>query len=427
MNKNHKFTRRSFLKTSIASITALTIVPRYVLGGPGFTPPSEILTRAVIGTGGMGMGHVTSVNTACKLLAVCDVDEKHLATALKAGGADVKGYRDFREVLARKDIDIVHIPTPPHWHALISIAAAKAGKDIWCEKPMTRTIAEGEAVKAAMAKYKRIFRLNTWFRFDSSFYGMGVSVKPIKKLVQAGVFGWPLKITLGGTTGFDWKQNAWCGRTDLTPQPVPPELDYDLWLGPAPVKPYHPHRVHQTFRGYWDYDGGGLGDMGQHYLDPVQYILGKDDESPIHIEADTGPQDRDAVLPWRRISLRYADGCEIILDGENKDDAPFLSGPRGKLTKALVSDIPDLADKIRDLPDPEPQVTDFVQAVKTRKKFALNEINGHRSCTLINLAKIAVETGRPLRFNSKKQRFIDDAKANDYVKQPMRSPWKIKV
>ena len=427
MNKNHKFTRRSFLKTSIASITALTIVPRYVLGGPGFTPPSEILTRAVIGTGGMGMGHVTSVNTSCKLLAVCDVDEKHLATALKAGGADVKGYRDFREVLARKDIDIVHIPTPPHWHALISIAAAKAGKDIWCEKPMTRTIAEGEAVKAAMAKYKRIFRLNTWFRFDSSFYGMGVSVKPIKKLVQAGVFGWPLKITLGGTTGFDWKQNAWCGRTDLTPQPVPPELDYDLWLGPAPVKPYHPHRVHQTFRGYWDYDGGGLGDMGQHYLDPVQYILGKDDESPIHIEADTGPQDRDAVLPWRRISLRYADGCEIILDGENKDDAPFLSGPRGKLTKALVSDIPDLADKIRDLPDPEPQVTDFVQAVKTRKKFALNEINGHRSCTLINLAKIAVETGRPLRFNSKKQRFIDDAKANDYVKQPMRSPWKIKV
>ena len=427
MNKNHKFTRRSFLKTSIASFTALTIVPRYVLGGPGFTPPSEILTRAVIGTGGMGMGHVTSINTACKLLAVCDVDDKHLQNAVKAGGADVKGYRDFRDVLARKDIDIVHIPTPPHWHALISIAAAKAGKDIWCEKPMTRTIAEGEAVKAAVAKYKRIFRLNTWFRFKDSFYGMGVPVKPIKKLVQAGVFGWPLKITLGGTTGFDWKQNAWCGRTDLTPQPVPPELDYDLWLGPAPVKPYNLHRVHQTFRGYWDYDGGGLGDMGQHYLDPVQYILGKDDESPVHIEAQTGPQDRDAVLPWRRISLRYADGCEIILDGENKDDAPFLSGPRGKLTKALVSDIPDLADKIRDLPDPEPQVTDFVQAVKTRKKFALNEINGHRSCTLINLAKIAVETGRPLHFNSKKQRFIDDARANAFVEQPMRGPWKIKV
>jgi len=427
MNKSHKFTRRAFLKASVASFATISIVPRYVLGGEGFTPPSETLTRAVIGTGGMGMGHVTNINTACKLLAVCDVDQKHLQTALQKAGPDAKGYSDFREVLARKDIDIVHVPTPPHWHALISIAAAKAGKDIWCEKPMSRTIAEGEAVKAAVAKYKRIFRLNTWFRFDSPFYGMGTPVKPIKKLVMAGVFGWPLKITLGGNTGFDWKQNQWCGRTDLTPQPVPAELNYDMWLGPAPQKPYHPHRVHQTFRGYWDYDGGGLGDMGQHYLDPTQYILGKDNESPIHIEAETGPQDRDAVLPWKRISLRYADGCEIILDGENTDKAPFLSGPKGTLTKDLDSSIPNLVDKVRDLPDPEPQVTDFVKAVKTRSKFALNEINGHRSCTLINLAKIAVETGKPLHFDSKTQRFVDDPVANSYIEQPMRGPWKIEV
>ena len=246
MNKRHLVSRRRFLKTSIASLTTLTLVPRYVLGGAGFTPPSEILTRAVIGTGGMGMGHVKDINTACKLLAVCDVDAQHLQAAVKSGGDDVKGYKDFREVLARKDIDIVHIPTPPHWHALISIAAAKAGKDIWCEKPMSRTIAEGEAVKAAIAKYNRIFRLNTWFRFEGGFYGMGIPVKPIKKLVQAGLLGWPLKVTVGGPTGFDWKQNQWCGRTDLTPQPVPPELDYDLWLGPAPKKPNHPHRVHQT-------------------------------------------------------------------------------------------------------------------------------------------------------------------------------------
>jgi predicted dehydrogenase len=427
MNKSHKLTRRTFLKSSIASIASVSLVPRHVLGGQGFTPPSEVLTRAVIGVGGMGMGHVTSINTACKLLAVCDVDKAHLAKALEAGGPDVKGYHDFREVLERKDIDIVHVPTPPHWHALISIAAAKAGKDIWCEKPLSRTIAEGEAVVAAVAKYKRIFRLNTWFRFDSPFYGMGVSVKPIKKLVQAGMFGWPLKITLGANTGFDWKQNLWCGRTDLTPQPVPAELDYDLWLGPAPEKPYHPHRVHGSFRGYWDYDGGGLGDMGQHYLDPVQYILGKDDESPTHIEADTDAQHDDAVLPWRRVSIRYADGCEIILDGENKDTAPFLSGPKGNLTKELESSIPNLIDKIRDLPDPAPQLTDFVKAVKTREKFALNEVNGHRSCTLINLAKIAVKTGRPLRFDSKKQRFIDDPGANAYIDQPMRGSWSLKA
>jgi predicted dehydrogenase len=427
MNKSRTLTRRAFFKASIASLATLSIVPRHVLGGAGFTPPSEVLTRAVIGTGGMGMGHVSSINTACKLLAVCDVDEKHLQTALKAAGPDVKGYRDFREVLARKDIDIVHVPTPPHWHALISIAAARAGKDIWCEKPMSRTIAEGEAVKTAIAKYQRIFRLNTWFRFDGPFYGMGTPVKPIKKIVQAGLLGWPLKINLSGTTGFDWKQNQWCGRTDLTPQPVPPELDYNMWLGPAPAKPYHPHRVHQSFRGYWDYDGGGLGDMGQHYLDPVQYLLGKDEESPTNIEVETGPQDRDAVLPWKRISLRYADGCEIMLDGENKDTAPFLTGPKGTLTKDLESSIPNLIDKVKDLPDPVPQLTDFVQAVKTRQKFALNEINGHRSCTLINLAKIAVQTGRPLHFDSAKQRFVNDDAANAYIEQPMRAPWKIEA
>ena len=428
MNESRQFTRREFLRTSIATLATISIVPRHVLGGPGVTPPSEILTKAVIGVGGMGQAHLTEINPTCKLLAICDVDAKHLEAGLKKGGPEVKGYRDFREVLARKDIDIVHIPTPPHWHALISIAAAKAGKDIWCEKPMSRTIGEGEAVKAAIAKYGRIFRLNTWFRFEGGFYGMGVNVRMIKKAVQAGLFGWPLKVTLGGPTGFDWKQTEWCGRTGLIPQPVPPELDYDMWLGPAPKKPYHPHRVHATFRGYWDYDGGGLGDMGQHYLDPVQYLLDKDNESPIRIEADTSPQDPDAVLPWRQISMKYADGCEIIFDGENKDKAAaFIAGPQGKLFRDFESDIPDLRAKIQSLPDPEPQLTDFIKAVKTRQKFALNEVNGHRSCTLVNLAKIAVQTGRVLRFDPKKQRFIDDKKANALIYQPMRSPWKLRV
>lgn len=425
MNKRHQLTRRHFLGASIASLTTLTILPRHVLGGPGFTPPSEILTRAVIGTGGMGMGHVTGINLGCKLLAVCDVDEQHLKTAVKAGGADCKGYKDYREVLARKDIDIVHIPTPPHWHAIIAIAAAKAGKDIWCEKPMTRTIGEGEAVVAAVKKYKRIFRLNTWFRFQDGFYGMGTAVKPIKKAVQNGMLGWPLKVTLNASTGFDWKF-GWVGRTDLTPQPVPAQLDYDFWLGPAPFKPYHPHRVHGTFRGYWDYDGGGLGDMGQHYLDPVQYILGKDNESPVEIESEAPPQDKDAVGIFRRIRLKYADGCEIILDGENRDkDAAFIQGPLGKLMKGMKSDIPDFEKKLAGLKDPEPQITDFVQAVKTRQKFALNEINGHRSCTLVNLSKIALQTGRVLHFDPKRQRFINDKDANSYIHQPMRGNWKL--
>lgn len=425
MNKKHGFTRRDFLKNAVLTAATINIVPRFVLGGAGFTPPSERLTRAVIGCGGMGMGHVTGINTECKLLAVCDVDDLHLQEALRKAGPDAKGYRDFREVLARKDIDIVHVPTPPHWHALISIAAAEAGKDIWCEKPMTRTIYEGEKVVEAVKKNGRIFRLNTWFRFKDGFYGMGTTVAPIKKAVANGLLGWPLKVTLSGVTGFDWKF-VWNGRTDLTPQPIPANLDYNFWLGPAPEKPYHPHRVHATFRGYWDYDGGGLGDMGQHYLDPVQYILGKDEESPVEIEADSQPQHPDAVLTWRRLRMKYADGCEIILDGENKDQsAAFISGPKGKIFKNFKSDIPDFEKKIAELPEAAPRVTDFVQAVKTRSKFALNEVNGHRSCTLVNLCKVALQTGRVLHFDSARQRFVNDADANSYIQQPMRGPWKV--
>lgn len=421
MSGEKKITRRTFIKHTLAASAALSIVPRYVLGGEGFIPPSDEPTKAVIGVGGMGRGHLKY--PGARLLAVCDVDENHLNRALEIAGPGVDGYKDFRDVLQREDIDIVHIPTPPHWHALISIAAAGAGKDIWCEKPLTRTIGEGQRVVEAVQKNGRIFRVNTWFRFEGQFYGFGTTVKPIKKVVENDLLGWPLKVTVSAATGFDWKF-YWSGKTFLKPKPVPEELDYDMWLGPAPYKPYHPHRVHGTFRGYWDYDGGGLGDMGMHYLDPVQYILDKDWTSPVEVEADCPQQHPDACGSWRRIRLVYADGCEIILDGENKDkNAAFIEGPEGKLFPGLESDIPHLAEKIASLPDPETQVTDFIKAVRTRKKFALNEANAHRSCTLVNLSKIAVQLGRPLRFDPVQQIFVGDEAANRLIHQPMRSPW----
>jgi len=421
MSGKKSFTRRKFLKKTLAATAGFTIVPRFVLGGTGFVPPSDEPTKAVIGVGGMGRGHLNY--PGAKLLAVCDVDENHLKRALEIGGPGVEGYKDFRDVLERKDIDIVHIPTPPHWHALISVAAAEAGKDIFCEKPMTRTIGEGKRVVEAVQRNGRIFRINTWFRFQSRYYGFGTTVKPIKKIVENNLLGWPLKVTVNAATGFNWKF-YWSGRTFLKPKPVPNELDYEMWLGPAPYKPYHSHRVHNTFRGYWDYDGGGLGDMGMHYLDPVQYILDKDHTSPIEIEADCPQQHPDACSSWRRIQLKYADGCMIILDGENKDkNAAFIEGPEGKLFPGLESDIPHLKEKINSLPDPKPQLTDFTEAVRTRKKFTLNEDNAHRSCTIVNLSKIAVRLGRPLRFDPVKQLFIGDEEANRLIHQPMRAPW----
>lgn len=429
MKHTHQYTasRRQILK-GLAAMATVQIVPRHVIG-QGHTPPSEMLTKAVVGCGSMSEAHL--FNYPGKLLAVCDVDKKHLqrrhAEAKRNGMSDVKAYHDYREVLQRDDIDIVHIVTPPHWHGLIAIAAAKAGKDIWCEKPMTRTIGEGNKVIEAIAEHERIMRINTWFRFDGRYYSTMKPSLEIRKAVAAKLFGWPVKFHIGpNLVGGGWKLKMWAGRTDLTEQPVPEELDYDRWLGPAPVKPYHPHRVHESFRGYWDYDGGGLGDMGQHFLDPAQYILGKDETSPVAIEVDTQKQHPDAVLPWRKLVMRYADGCEIHCWGETETpkELPVIEGPEGKLFPQWKSDIPGFREKAQGLPDPDAggRITDFHQAVRERKKFALNEINGHRSCTLINLGKVAVKLGTNLTFDPDKQVFTGDGagEANKLIHQPMR-------
>lgn len=427
MDKNTPNTpsRRKFIKGSLSALAAFSIVPRHVLG-KGFLAPSDQLTKAIVGVGGMGRGHIPYAGT--KVVAICDVDKRHIKMALNDLGptaSGVKTFSDYRELIQLPEVDIVHVATPPHWHGIIAADAARAGKDVWCEKPMTRTIGEGKRLVEAVQQHGRIFRLNTWFRFESNFYGMNTTVKPIKKLVESGLLGWPLKVTVSRTTGFDWKF-YWVGKTDLKPEPIPAELDYDMWLGPAQYKPYSEHRVHGTFRGYWDYDGGGLGDMGQHYLDPIQYFLGKDDTSPISVEIDAPQQHTDAVGTWRRIEYTYADGCKIILDGEGKDEnVPYIEGPKGKLYPNFRSDIPDLEKKLAAFPDSEPQVTDFVEAVKKRQKFALNEENGHRSCTIVNLGLTALRLGRSLKYDPVKQLFVDDEGANRLIDQPMRGPWTI--
>ncbi|HRI22383.1 MAG TPA: Gfo/Idh/MocA family oxidoreductase, partial [Panacibacter sp.] len=308
MQVKHFRSRRSFIKNSLGAVAAFTIVPRHVLGR-GFIAPSDQLSKAVIGVGGMGRGHFDYAGT--RVAAICDVDKTHLKEAAAMLPSGVKTFTDYREVLQLPEVDIVHIATPPHWHGIIAADAARAGKDIWCEKPMTKTIGEGKRLVEAVQQHGRIFRLNTWFRFEDTFYGMKTTVKPIKKLVESGMLGWPLKVTVSRHTGFDWKF-YWVGKTNLEVMKPPEELDYDMWLGPAPYKPYNPHRVHQTFRGYWDYDGGGLGDMGQHYIDPIQYFLGKDNDSPISVEIDEPQQHPDVVGTWRRIEYTYADGCKII-------------------------------------------------------------------------------------------------------------------
>ncbi|MBQ1865577.1 MAG: Gfo/Idh/MocA family oxidoreductase, partial [Bacteroidales bacterium] len=233
--------RRDFLKKSGAA-ALFTILPRNVLGAMNtgvqgansYVAPSDQITKGIIGTGGIGMSrqHFTS-DESCRLVAVCDVDKDHLNRALKAGeerfGQKLQPYADWRDLVADPNVDIVHIATPSHWHGIMAVTAAKAGKDIFCEKPMTRTIAEGERVVEEVGRRGRIFRLDTWFRFKDTFYGLGTTVEPLKKLVDSGALGWPLTVRISGATGFAWKF-YWTGKENLVPQAVPDVLDYDMWL-----------------------------------------------------------------------------------------------------------------------------------------------------------------------------------------------------
>ncbi|WP_343673075.1 Gfo/Idh/MocA family oxidoreductase [Chitinophaga sp.] len=407
--------RREFLKNIAGTVVAFTIIPRHVLGR-GYPAPSDQLTKGVIGMGVAGRQHIDYAGT--RVTAICDVDKSKLLTDKK-----VKTFDDYRHLLLQKDVDIVHIATPPHWHGLIAMEAAAAGKDIWCETPMTHSIAEGKQVVNAVQTYGRIFRLNMNHRLEGNFYGTNLPVKKLKKLTFSGLLGWPLTITLAPQTGFSWPAQ-YIGLTSLPAQPVPATLNYDRWLGPAPYKPYHIDRI-RNFGGYWDYGGGILGEIGQQYLDPVQYLLDKDETSPTEVEVETPLQHPDAAGTWQKITFTYQDGCKIILDPEGRNaDAPFISGPNGKLYADFRSDIPDLEKQLANFPDPPLAVTDFVKAVKERQTFVTNEENGHRSCTLVNMGKIALQLGRSLQYDPEKQTFLFDEGANKLLNQPLRTTWK---
>ena len=448
-----KQTRRSFLKGA-AAIGAFNLVPAKVLWGAD--APSNQLTRALIGFGSIAHSENHLPFKGSRLVGLCDPDQLRVAEGLEAaeknGWGKVKAYKDFLELLADPGVDIVHICTPPHWHGVQSLMAARAGKDIWCEKPMTRTVGEGKRVMDYVKAKGRMFRLNTWFRFQGGFYGFGTTVKPIRQVVEGGVLGkGPLRCVFGAGQGFSWKF-YWSGKVNLDPEPCPKTFDWDMWLGPAPWKPYNKHRTHGTFRGYWDYDSGGLGDMAQHYLDPLQYLLCKDETSPVKVDYVGPKQHPDVVGRFDRITLTYADGTEVILDGdESLKEEPLLRGangvtvwPVGKLDGKVINggwtnedvaktqffgmldangvkiDVPSL---LKSLPEPAPQQTDFIDSVRTRRKFCLNEETGFRSCTMFNLAIAAERLGRGFEFDPVKLVAKDDEAANRFLYQEMRDPW----
>ncbi|HEX8912728.1 MAG TPA: Gfo/Idh/MocA family oxidoreductase [Humisphaera sp.] len=409
--------RRAVLKSAAAAAAAIPfhIVPRHCLGGPDAPapPPSETVTGALIGVGGRGPGTFSGMvdqfkklNMGVKKVAECDV--KYV------GRADDKTlYTDFRRLLDRDDLDVVAIATPPHWHGLISIAAAQAGKDVLCEKPMTRTIAEGRAVVNAFKRYNRVYQVGTFGRFSVSRDKGKIETH---KLMRSGLLtpNPGVHVKAGGL-----KVKEWSGRPNVRIENPPKNLDWDLYCGPRPLKPFVGPRFGQTHRQYWDYDGGGLSDMGQHFTDPFQWTYGKDDTSPVRVEAHAPPQHPEVTGMWAWVELTYADGFTLVLDsrewGEPYDRKPAREPKVGDLSEADQK-------KFKAIKDPAPLLT-FAEAVVQRKEAGGNAEVSHRACTILNLATIAIRLGRPLTYDPVAERFENDEEANRLVDQPMRAPW----
>ena len=390
-----------------AATWGFQVVPRHVIG-QGQTPPSEMVGAALIGAGGRGPSTYSDLTRkhGLPIRKIADCDVKYV------GSEDGKTrYSDFRRLLERKDLDVVAIATPPHWHALISIAAMEAGKDVVCEKPMTRTIAEGRAVVEAAERTKRIYQIGTYGRFGQQ----GKEKLEMRKMMQLG-FAKGRGVRYLRRGGFKVRQ--WSGPVNVAPQEVPANLNWNLYCGPSPLKPYQPPRFGGMHRGYWDYDGGGLSDMGQHYLDPLTFLYGKDDTGPVEIEAHAPPAHPEVVGLWGWVKHTFADGFELILE----------SGEWGELTglktvglrKEMLTD--EERATLAATPDPEPLVG-FGEAVKTRKLAGGNASVAHRTCSLLHLTNIAIRTGRKLKWDPEKEVFEGDEEANRLVDQPMRAPW----
>ena len=399
--------RRSFIKRATAATAGFTIVPSHVVSGQGKAPPpSETLGGALIGVGGRGPGTFKRLGENVQMLAKCDV--KYV------GQEDNKTlYSDFRRLLERKDIDVIAIATPPHWHALISMAAAAAGKDVICEKPMTRFITEGRAVVETFKRYDRIFQIGTFGRFSVSKKKGNIQKH---KIMKSGLLD-PCPVVFHHKGGLKVKQ--WSGRADLTPSDPPKNLNWDLYVGPSPMKPYVNQRTGGTHRNYWDYEGGGLADMAQHSLDPFQWIYAKDHTSPVEIEAHAPPAHPELCAMWGWIEMKYADGLTLVMESGEWGDPYTRKKGRGLSLQDLSQD--DQAT-IAAMPEPDPLVT-FTEAVKTRQQAGGHAEAAHRCATLLHLANIAIRTGGKIKYDPVKEVIVGNELANRLVNPPMRAPW----
>ena len=406
-----KISRRRFVKTAAAAVSVgPLIVPRHVLGGAGFVAPSDTFGGALIGCGDRGNATFQGMRPGLNVRKLADCDVKFLD---RANNETI--FTDFRRVMDDKNIDLVAIATPAHWHALICIAAAQAGKDILCEKPFTHSIGEGRAVVNAVNRYGRVCQVGTYGRFGVSGDSNSILTH---KIMESGLLRncQAVHIIRGG-----FKVRAWSGRADLPTAPVPVNLDWNMYCGKSPLMPFVRERFGGSHRGYWDYEGGGLGDMGQHQLDPWQWLYAKDDTSPVEIEAYAPPADPEVAGMWAWVEMHYADGLTLVLDSGEWGPRYTERADR----RVSINDLDrDGQAAVMETPNPE-RLVSFADAVRTRRQPGGHAEAAHRTATILHLANIAIRVGRKIRFDPVLEQIVGDEEANRLVSPPMRAPWHI--
>jgi predicted dehydrogenase len=391
--------------------------------------PNDQINIACVGTGGsrggFRMGFYDTMALAgqpnVKVVAVCDVDGTHLAEAKREFG-DCDAYADFRKVIEREDVDAVVIGTPDHWHAIIAAAAMRAGKDVYCEKPLTLTIDEGKRLTAIWKETKCVFQTGSQQRSDGRF-------RLACELVRNGRIGKVKRVEAhlpGGATG---------GPFEV--KPVPSDFDFNMWLGPAPLADYMPERTHGNFRHWLEYSGGMMTDWGAHHNDIAQWGLGMDRSGPIAVEAiGTRHFGHNCFNAFQEFQVTYTYPGDITLvasnQGENgvhfegTDGWIFISRETIRASDQALIDEP-LPDSAARLYKSDNHHANFIECMRSRKQPICDAEIGHRSVSVCHLGNICLMLGgRRLEWDPERERFRGlETEANRLVSRPMRGTWKV--
>ncbi len=434
-------TRRNFLSKSItvAAATGLfSAFPQTVSGS--WKGANEKLVAGVIGINGMGFADLQAFlkqpNTECS--AICDVDEnvlnKRAADIEKIQGKKPALYKDFRKLLEDKSIDVIIIGTPDHWHCIPFIYALQAGKHVYCEKPLSNTVEEIELMKKAAGKYNKVVQIGQWQRSDPHW-------QDAIAYVHSGKLGMIRTVRA-------WSYQGWMKSIPVFPdEPVPAGVDYDFWLGPAPVKPFNRNRFHFNFRWFWDYAGGMMTDWGVHILDYA--LFGMNVSQPKSIMAMGGkfayPQDA-AETPDTLQALFEFNGFTLLWDHAIGIDGGYYGRSHGVgfvgNNGTLVVDR-DGWEVIPERPDGNPAM-EAVPLKKTEGKGLDNHVANFIACIkdsnvkpnagieiganiarVANLGNIAYKTGRRLYWNGDAVKFVNDTEADQHLKANYRRPWEL--